>query len=505
MMHSLKIVISITIIFCLILTSFSITISNGESRDINFDKINYFNIGNQNKCAFSGIGNDFDKQIITPAINLNFIKSAKLVFYIQYGLNGLDRCYVHIKIDDGPWNEIDRFSGSQSSWIMKIYDLNEMIGHNIRIRFRYLTGLNSTSLGSVIDNIYVSGDNNIIYTQNFDDLSVGSYFGSWIIIEKSAANIPPYIPYNPNPMNGSINIEIYYDLGWSGGDPDLNDIVTYDIYFGKNTTPNLFISNQSMELFNPGILEYNTQYYWRIVSWDIYRNFTVGPLWFFHTEVNIPPFNPRNPNPDDGSFDIDINTELSWFGGDYNKYDNVVYDVYFDTKSDPNLMASNYPNTTFDPGTMNITTEYYWKIVAWDSNGFFTIGPIWYFKTSIYLNNPPNKPMKPIGPNSGFPLISYSYSSSTIDPTNDRIYYLFDWDDGSTSGWIGPYESGQIATASHFWNVIGSYSIKVKAKDEFGSESVWSDPLAFSNPRNKEINNCLLRLVNLFPIFKNIL
>jgi hypothetical protein len=36
---------------------------------------------------------------------------------------------------------------------------------------------------------------------------------------------------------------------------------------------------------------------------------------------------------------------------------------------------------------------------------------------------------------------------------------------------------------SHIWNTQGSYSIKVKAKDASGAESVWSDPLPVSMPR----------------------
>jgi len=32
-----------------------------------------------------------------------------------------------------------------------------------------------------------------------------------------------------------------------------------------------------------------------------------------------------------------------------------------------------------------------------------------------------------------------------------------------TSGWIGPYISGETVTANHTWNKRGSYEIKVKA------------------------------------------
>ena len=100
-------------------------------------------------------------------------------------------------------------------------------------------------------------------------------------------------------------------------------------------------------------------------------------------------------------------------------------------------------------------------------------------------NNPPEKPSTPSGPTNGKAGTSYSYLSSSIDIDGNQIYYLFDWDDGTDSGWTGPYDSGQTASASHVWTVQGSYSIKVKARDEHGVEGVWSDPLPISMPKNK--------------------
>ena len=92
-------------------------------------------------------------------------------------------------------------------------------------------------------------------------------------------------------------------------------------------------------------------------------------------------------------------------------------------------------------------------------------------------SNPPAKPAKPAGKTYTLWFKDYSYSSSTTDPENEDIYYLFDWGDGSTSGWIGPYDSGQTGTASHAWTVLGTYEVKVKAKDIWGAGSPWSEPI----------------------------
>jgi hypothetical protein len=62
------------------------------------------------------------------------------------------------------------------------------------------------------------------------------------------------------------------------------------------------------------------------------------------------------------------------------------------------------------------------------------------------------------------------------------VYYLWDWGDGNNSGWLGPYNYGVICEAKHNWKVKASYNIKVKAKDIYGKESVWSDPLPIIMP-----------------------
>jgi len=124
----------------------------------------------------------------------------------------------------------------------------------------------------------------------------------------------------------------------------------------------------------------------------------------------------------------------------------------------------------------------------------------------------PEKPQKPSGSASGKINVEYSYTSSTTDPDGDQVYYLFDWNDGTTSGWVGPYNSGATATAKHTWKKTGSYEIKVKAKDEHGAQSGWSDPLPISLPRKglsmpllNFVEKLLDRFPNAFPILRKLL
>jgi len=68
---------------------------------------------------------------------------------------------------------------------------------------------------------------------------------------------------------------------------------------------------------------------------------------------------------------------------------------------------------------------------------------------------------------------------SVSAPYNHQVLYLFDWGDNLTTGWFGPFPSGMNENnpieASHHWGELGTYQVRVKAKDNTtGDESDWS-------------------------------
>jgi len=133
-----------------------------------------------------------------------------------------------------------------------------------------------------------------------------------------------------------------------------------------------------------------------------------------------------------------------------------------------------------------------------------------YYNEYFYLNQKPEKPERPSGPVEGKPNTEYMYTSSTIDPDDDRIQYNFSWGDGTYSGWVGPFDSGEQAFSTHSWDEEGTFEIIVKAKDTKGKESEWSEPLVVSMPMSNEISNPILtwlldRIIDRFPILENIL
>lgn len=107
------------------------------------------------------------------------------------------------------------------------------------------------------------------------------------------------------------------------------------------------------------------------------------------------------------------------------------------------------------------------------------------FKTYGINNQAPNTPNPPSGPGNGNVGTWYEYCAYTTDPNGDDIYYKFDWGDGTDSDWLAPVPSGDTKCASHVWTETGTYPIRVKAKDIYGSESSWSAPLYVSMPKSK--------------------
>ena len=127
-------------------------------------------------------------------------------------------------------------------------------------------------------------------------------------------------------------------------------------------------------------------------------------------------------------------------------------------------------------------------------------------------SNPPAKPATPAGPATGKVGTAYTYTSSTTDPDGDQVSYLFDWGDNTTSGWVGPLNSGATASAVKTWATKGTYQIKVVAKDTHGVVSVWSDPMPITMPMGYVfhpfihlLEMLLERFPNAFPVLRALL
>ena len=91
----------------------------------------------------------------------------------------------------------------------------------------------------------------------------------------------------------------------------------------------------------------------------------------------------------------------------------------------------------------------------------------------IANNTAPAKPTI-TGPAKGKPGVTYEYTIKAIDAEGQQVSYFVDWGDGNSTGWLGPYDSGEQIIVNHTWQTKETFTVKAKAKDSIGAESEWA-------------------------------
>jgi|GEM_PF-631705 len=225
---------------------------------------------------------------------------------------------------------------------------------------------------------------NYDYDQSYRQ-TPGKVYAQSIRCIKSDINpsIQPSTPYSPSPADGTSNQMVEGTIySWTCTHPQGNPL-TYDVYSGTENPPAQIATGQSETTYEPGTLQYNTTYFWKIIAHDDLGNSTEGPVWSFVTEplVNQAPNPPTTPSPEDGATNQTIEgTSLSWTCSDPES-DPLTYDVYFGTENPPAQVATGQSESTYDPGTLAYNTQYFWKVVAYDDQGNSTEGSVWSFST----------------------------------------------------------------------------------------------------------------------------
>lgn len=199
----------------------------------------------------------------------------------------------------------------------------------------------------------------------------------------------------------------------------------------------------------------------------------------------------------------------------YKAEDAAEWIQFGDTILIPNTGHYNWDTSTLKDGRYLLKIEAEDQIGTWNTvqmtSGVFTVSNGGY-----NADLAPYTPSRPSGSTNGKAGQEYLYTTSTTDPEGDQVYYFWDWGDGTNSGWLGPYNSGvESCEAKHTWQEKNSYNIKVKAKDSYGKESNWSDPLPITMPAS--FNNPFLqfwehflhwlfeRFPNAFPMLRQLM
>jgi len=237
-------------------------------------------------------------------------------------------------------------------------------------------------------------------------------------------NAPPVFQ-STLPKNGDTGVPRKTRLFWRFADPN-GDLLTYDLYLGKNSPPPLFLSGFSYPWGTPqidvGALEPETTYYWSIKARDDKDGAGESPIHGFTTESlasNRPPNPPEKLWPPDGAKDVPFKKlTLKWTISDP-EGDHILCSPQLSTSpnawtgaftgggactppqtSPPHIIL--YPQDVSEIAfdylfTLNEELErgsqYWWRVISEDMTstlGPSQYGPVLSFRTKA--NSPPQEP-----------------------------------------------------------------------------------------------------------------
>ena len=148
------------------------------------------------------------------------------------------------------------------------------------------SGLND---GTCWNDAYNYLQNALAVAQSGDEIRVGQ--GIYTPADP-VTPVPPGQASNPDPKDGATGVSIDAALSWTAG----TGATSHDIYFGTSISLP-FVRNQTATTFYPVGMAYNTTYYWRIDSVNVWGKST-GAVWSFTTgEAPQPPPPPPPPLP----------------------------------------------------------------------------------------------------------------------------------------------------------------------------------------------------------------
>ena len=185
----------------------------------------------------------------------------------------------------------------------------------------------------------------------------------YVVFENSG--VLPIPASKPNPANGATNVSTTPALSWTAG----SGAIFHDVYFGTDSSPG-FIGSQEGSTFDPGTLDEETTYYWRIdengdqgTTSGIVWSFTTGsdpePLW---VQLSYDDFESGWGSYTDGGRDCSLYTR-----GTYAHQGNNAVNIQ-DNSGTGSSFSYTMGIDTDTPGFSQLEIDFWFKAISMDNS-----------------------------------------------------------------------------------------------------------------------------------------
>lgn len=200
-------------------------------------------------------------------------------------------------------------------------------------------------------------------------------------------NTAPTVPNLVAPTNGLLCAESTLEFSWTVSTDSEGDRITYLIQIATDNSFSKDLQEKSVSSTKASFsLKNGVKYYWKVNAKDSNNDsseFSTIQNFFSEGEgiSNNLPFAPENVNPSPYSEVNSTTVLLEWTSSDEGN-DPLIYDVYLGTNNPPTTKVGDNQNETTLSVNLNVSTDYFWKVVVKDDKGGQTIGQVWSFKTN---------------------------------------------------------------------------------------------------------------------------
>ena len=239
----------------------------------------------------------------------------------------------------------------------------------------YLEWIDATT----VSNVAVVADlNDPGFTVSLDSGNTNNNGISAIQIVSNQVTVPPAVPTNPIPTDGSTGVSVSAPLDWA----DSDGAAAYDVYLWalSELRPTVPTATVAGSYFQPaGSLGFETDYQWQVEAANAIGT-TSGPVWSFVSEIALPPAVPGVPSPADNGMNVFPGSNLNW--ADSLRAES--YEVYLwpADQAQPAEPTAIVTQSSYNPPVnLDFETGYRWQVEAVNFVGT-TPGPVWSFTTA---------------------------------------------------------------------------------------------------------------------------